>query len=407
MVYLESEVVQDLVVLHPKWLCNEIIGNLLSHEKIITSRITGCFTVDDFQLMYPETDALDLLQVLEALEICTQCDNDGEIEYEFPCLNFVETIRGLWERDPKFGENTVYSGVRIKTPRSITGQLKHVFPRIQVQLRRTILQDNDDPDSDLYQWHHGSKFCCGLLEGLLNMDKQEEFLELKVRGVEESRTNAFYFLEDLINIVEQVIVEMCPGLCIERHVLSVAQLQEHQKHIEAYLPRELLLMEVRKECEVCLLDGPLEQFIDLVCLGSEEVFNSLTLGVDLHVSHLTIHTRRQLSRLLDPPDPMGRDWCLLAVVLGLSTILPNLDNATNMAESKTDKVLEEWAKDQSSTIGLLLVKLRELNRGDAVEVLLNTGPVFKVFIYEEQSTDENHVPPANTASTNTLSNLSR
>lgn len=33
---------------------------------------SGCYTVDDFQMSFPECDALDLLQVLEALHLCTQ-----------------------------------------------------------------------------------------------------------------------------------------------------------------------------------------------------------------------------------------------------------------------------------------------------------------------------------------------
>ena len=34
--------------------------------------LAGCYTVDDFQMSFPECDALDLLQVLEALHLCTQ-----------------------------------------------------------------------------------------------------------------------------------------------------------------------------------------------------------------------------------------------------------------------------------------------------------------------------------------------
>ena len=63
MVYLESESGPDLVVLSSRWLCVDIIGNLMSHEKIAQARITGCFSVDEFQLMFPEIDAANLLQV--------------------------------------------------------------------------------------------------------------------------------------------------------------------------------------------------------------------------------------------------------------------------------------------------------------------------------------------------------
>ena len=407
IVYLESESTQDLVVLHPKWLCGDIIGNLISHEKVIQSRITGCFTVDDFQLIYPETDALDLLQVLETLEVCTQCDNDGEIEYEFPCLIFTETLNGLWQKDPKRFADGLYGGVRIKTDPDYGGQLRFLFDRIQVALRRTVLNETDEPDSELYQWHRGSKYCCGDLEGMLSMDLHEQYLEIKVRGPVDSDTQLFYFLEDFISVVEQVVINMCPGLSIERHVLSCSQLKEHARNVHSYYPRDIMKMQMAKKTTVRLNDEKTEDFAELVCFGSLEIVQNICLGVDLPLVSLPLHARRQLSKLLDSPEPMGKDWCLLAVTLGLDYILPKLDSG-NRVESFTDRVLVEWSKFRHNcTIGQLISKLQDINRTDAVEALLQTAPLFKVTAYEEHSTDESVVPQPTTASTNTLSNLSR
>jgi len=36
-------------------------------------------------------------------------------------------------------------------------------------------------------------------------------------------------------------------------------------------------------------------------------------GIDLTASAISTLTRQNLCSLLDPEDPMGRDWCLLAV----------------------------------------------------------------------------------------------
>ncbi len=41
-------------------------------------------------------------------------------------------------------------------------------------------------------------------------------------------------------------------------------------------------------------------------------------GVDLHTSAVSTLTRQSLCQLLDPEDPLGKDWCLLAVQLGLT-----------------------------------------------------------------------------------------
>lgn len=58
--------------MQPRWLCSSVIGQLLSLDFVAQARVTGCYTVDDFQVSFSECDALDILQVLEALQICTQ-----------------------------------------------------------------------------------------------------------------------------------------------------------------------------------------------------------------------------------------------------------------------------------------------------------------------------------------------
>jgi death-associated protein kinase len=78
MLYFELQVVyikshyQDLVCLQLCWLCSNVIGHLLSLDFVAETRVTGCYTVDDFQVAFSECEALYVLQVLEALQICTQ-----------------------------------------------------------------------------------------------------------------------------------------------------------------------------------------------------------------------------------------------------------------------------------------------------------------------------------------------
>ena len=183
----------------------------------------------------------------------------------------------------------------------------------------------EQKDSDLFQWHHGSKYCCSRLEGIIDMDRNEQFLEIKVRGPEGERANLYYFLEDFVNIVEQVVENVCPGLCVERYTLSPSQLREHGKVVRSYSPTELLRMQLENRSSVVLSGNTKEDFIDIACLGSEEILETVTLGMDLPISHLTVHTQRLLSLLLDPTEAMGKDWCLLAVALGISDALPSLE----------------------------------------------------------------------------------
>ena len=417
MIYLETESEQDLVVLCPKWLCSEVIGELLSQERILHTRPTGCFTADDFQLMFPETESQDLLRVLEALEVCTQCDIDGDIEYEFPCLNFVETLQGLWEKDSRRYKDAVYGGVRLQCPRGVTNQLVHLLPRIQVHLRRMVLQEQDNPAVDLYQWYHGSKYCSGVLESLITLEQGDQVIEIKARGLEDERRALFLFFEEVLGVVDQVLEDLCPGFSFEKHLLSPTHLRAHDKTVHSYAPRTVLQMQLSGKTPPLLqLDEDIqEDFRDVAVYGSVEIADVLTAGVDLHISHLSVHTRRLLAQRLDPPDPMGHDWCLLAVTLALTDTVPQLDDVPHRhPESRTDRTLEEWSRDPAATISLFITKLQELDRPDVIDSILNTGPLFKVFHDDLRASssqndldDELGGGAPTTSSNNTLSSVSR
>ncbi|ELT88672.1 hypothetical protein CAPTEDRAFT_228788 [Capitella teleta] len=388
VVYVETEAEEDLVVLHPQWLCSEVIGQLLSHDLLSTARPTGCFSADDFQLLFPDSDVKDLLCLLEALELCTRCDVEGEVEYEFPCLNFIETLHGLWERDDTRLPQGLYGGVRLQCPAGVINQLVHLFPRIQAHLRCDLLENNNGPDCDLYQWYHGTKFCKGSMEALVTLEQKEQVLEVKVRGSEACRAALYYFLEEISDVVSDVLEDACPGIALEKHVLSPNQLKAHKKAPLAYSPKDLLSTQNDRKDSCRLNDSePAEKLTDLLFCGAAEIGKTITLGIDLHISHMSVHLRRKLSSLLDPPDCMGKDWCLLAVGLGLTEDLPKLDQTHPQSVSRTDGILALWSRETSSNIRSLLLKLRELGRQDAVDAVLMMAPLYHVFPEDQDGGD--------------------
>ncbi len=70
VIYLETCGEHDLVVLDPRWLGMDVIGQLLTRDAILSARPTGCFTVDDFQLIFPDAEAKDILQVRVCMWVC-------------------------------------------------------------------------------------------------------------------------------------------------------------------------------------------------------------------------------------------------------------------------------------------------------------------------------------------------
>lgn len=400
---------QDVVVLSPQWLCENIIGKLLSIEFITLARVTGCYTVDDFQAAFTECDASKLLVLLEQLQLCTHCENDGELEYEFPCYNMVETIEGLWDsQDVRYGDCASYIGLRLKSSPGTTHLLHSVFPRIQVQLRLATKR-YADPECDLYQWFRGSKLCAGILESMVTLETDSicgECIEIKVRGPEGTGMACFYFIEELLGIVQVVLSEVCPSLQLERYVLSERQLKNHATPY-CFSPTELATALLDCDLSVCLHNPWLEacessstadeSLLNLIACGTPEVADVMVLWPTLPVREISIGCRRALSALMDPPDPLGKDWCLLAVQLGLTESVAHLDAAVHPSHptqspslSQTNALLERWAQteDNDATLGKLARALISLGREDAVDLLLRSVPLYQLIDTEEEEEEE-------------------
>jgi hypothetical protein len=64
--------------------------------------------------------------------------------------------------------------------------------------------------------------------------------------------------------------------------------------------------------------------------------------------------------------------------------LPKLDPGTNAQLSPTSRVFDECIREPTCTIGVLVKKLHELARIDAIDVILQTGPLLRIFPLSSQ-----------------------
>lgn len=143
-------------------------------------------------------------------------------------------------------------------------------------------------------------------------------VEIRARGPADQATTMFYFMEDLITLVENTIIETVPGLCLERHFLSPKHLKQHIRNPATFPPESMMEMQQNESLQAKGTHDEQEYFTDIVCFGSHEIAGQLTLGVDVSVADLQMVTRCELACLLDPPHAMGRDWSILAVKLQLT-----------------------------------------------------------------------------------------
>lgn len=79
----------------------------------------------------------------------------------------------------------------------------------QIELRKYTLAtcSNNDSDTDLYQWHLGSKLCNAELESLITLEEDElcvQYLEIKIRGPREMAQACFYFLDQIVLTINEV-----------------------------------------------------------------------------------------------------------------------------------------------------------------------------------------------------------
>ncbi|XP_077989315.1 death-associated protein kinase 1-like [Glandiceps talaboti] len=400
----DGELLREIIVLDPKWLCTSVIARLLSYDHI--DQATGNYSLQYMHQLFHNSEELDdLIQLLEALDICVQGNG---ATCEFPSLIRTEpSSPTLWEESDENGNYDVYGGIRIQLADCNGAFPAGLFPRIQLSLRRNFQQESDTLDNELTLWQLGAKCIGGNVEALVILSDNAEAILICVRGPSESKQACFIFMEDLSHLIDQVIVECYPGLLTTKYILSASQLKAvsdkqpvDSLQITAFEPQELFqaLLENRTEIQHENNES-IESFTDLLCFTSQSLHCSITFGADLHLTHLHPHTRRQLSMLLDPPEPMGRDWCLLALSLGLGDRLPTFDAMTygslSDLESPTDQILQEWSCRPDSTIGNLIRTLKELGRKDAVDAVMKSAPLFK-FLPQQQIVED--TPTSNSAS---------
>ncbi|VDP13971.1 unnamed protein product [Soboliphyme baturini] len=375
VLYMKDSKVSDLIVLSPNWFCHHILGKILSPEILQKSNASGLLKRTDIRRMFHDVSDISLLMsLLDSVNLCTAVEGYDDGEYEFPALNYLPVPADILRHSAE--RNVVYGAVRLLPSWGTDSMIGCIFYRVQMNLRRSVAEFKDPSEATLSQWRGCSRLISGGMEGILSVFGADRGIEVKVRGLAEQSKNCFYFLEDLVSIVEHTVAEMAPGLMIEM------QLNEH--------------INVRST------DDGDESFVDVVCFGCTEIAVALKLCVDVPISCIAVNTRRELAALLDPQDSMGRDWRILAVKLGLTSQLPDVD-CSGPQLSKTDQVLNEWSLQNLSnaTIGALLRCLKEIGRQDAIDVLCRSVPLYML---STTADDTQTLNDSGVASSNSRSN---
>lgn len=366
VVYIREGPPCNIVILDPVWLGLRIFGPALSPEDSIIPQLksmTGYVNLSALQRVYPELDPVSAISLFEHFQLCTPVDAN-RFNFLFPCLIKMEPIHGLWEKSPEF---TVYSGVRVTCQASTDIFSPSVFAKIQIQSRKTFAHDIED--QELTMWRGGLKCCRGEVEIMLRCPELDKCIEILVRGTEKTRLECYTLLQQFYKIVTKTISMVNPGTAVMTEVLSTKRLQEH-KPVLWYTPMEVFAAE-RGDGVLRHANMPdqEETILDVVCCGCQELVIATRSAPYTLTSDLPIQTKVELSRLLDPPDSLGRDWCLLALQLLFTDEVPKIIKAED-GSSPTSRLLAEWEKSLQSNVVAVIDALRTIGREDAASTLI-------------------------------------
>ena len=389
MIYIDRGALGNVVVLDPNFLCSDLIGPALAPEGASRPRIrsmTGRITVREIERVYGDLNALSVLRLFEHFELCRSCSTEGDGDgdgdeastiYEFPILMEFDKLHGIWVPEP---EMTVYVGVRVECRSAYDILPPGFFPKLQLRLRKQFSDDFDDQELTL--WSDGLKCVRGdveiKVEGHFDATtttttalESHRAVTIAVRGAgDNTRRECVAHLQRFHQTLQQTIDAACPGTFVVTQVLSARHMAAYADDDAWYEPEQIFQSQ-RGSGVVCHRNGFTEKLVDLLCGGCGEMLLAARSAPLAHVKLLDVKTRQELSRLLDPVDPLGRDWCLLALSLGLVDELPLIDIRQNQGVvSATDRVLREFEKRSSSTVALLVDSLREIGRLDAMDAVI-------------------------------------
>jgi len=381
IIYIEAAAddTNDLVVLNPQWLCCDVIGQLLSHDQVTRCRPIGRFSLDEVHVMFPDSSVVKLVSLLQTMELCSAVVEDMEtVEFEFMSLNFLEASDAFVHYDNDANQTRwIYGGTRLVGCRGVGLQFTSVFPRVQTRLRRRLEMVTGSQDCDLDQWYGGSRLVTGndSVQLIVSASIDCHAIDIKCRATPSYRLVAFQLLASVCRLVTDVLADCLPSLAVEQQTLSVFDLSTLTSAVSAYAPTDIRQM---LESNISNTSSGGENIVDLVALGSSEIFSALTVSTLLPLSiGLSVSTRRTVAKLLDQSHPTGHDWHMLAMLLGLRGELESVDS--NKSEySPTDRCLASWIRrdGDSATVSELSAKLSSLGRRDVADCLLSGLPVF-------------------------------
>lgn len=96
--------IRHLVVVSLPWFGNNLIGELLSTQFLFHARVIGVYTAEDFQASFNECDALGVLELLEAMDLCIHVIISNKNEFYLATTSKFFSVKSMvrWNMNSQF-----------------------------------------------------------------------------------------------------------------------------------------------------------------------------------------------------------------------------------------------------------------------------------------------------------------
>ncbi|XP_065835673.1 uncharacterized protein [Oscarella lobularis] len=212
----EILVIGDTVILDPPWLCQSVVGPLLSPKDFpihLDFSLSGTANKENIQSVLEIfnkqkwVDVDHTISLLRRLEICYLVSEQTET-YQFPALIEEQRPPHAWRENP---EMTVYVGRRLMSEEITDIITPGTMPFIQSSARNASCFRPLEPivwqGGILIKRTIGSHF----VEGMIAFQDREKAIDFIVRGPEHSEQQCMKHLRDLMDVGIKVLLVKSPG----------------------------------------------------------------------------------------------------------------------------------------------------------------------------------------------------
>ncbi|XP_065839246.1 death-associated protein kinase 1-like isoform X2 [Oscarella lobularis] len=238
----------DNIILDPPWLCNNVIGPLMSPETfpvclegvddgtVSSKRIEKA--ICQFNKQQRDFPLEVIMELLCSLEICYVVPSEENV-YRFPALILKRRRDEFWIEDE---DVIVYVGRRLQCKDETDIIVPGTIPFLQTRSVVCL-----DPSPQI--WKDGMVLEKRIdemttIEGLIELQETAKAIDVVARGPANSEAECLDFVKEMLDMVRKVLDDRSPGTIIDCELcLSTSALKKLVEHPPAHKPS---LIEIAK-----------------------------------------------------------------------------------------------------------------------------------------------------------------